>query len=143
MQAVAAEWSALKRELAAAPVLTVTARRNARASLTFSSRAHLAMGLPDGRTVLFDEASVKKEKTALLALLGACAAAGLKAFGFYAHWYPGLLLPRGGAPSDFTPAFKSALAYAAKTSRRLARTLFHAMAKNGPPSPPTPSTTKK
>jgi alkylation response protein AidB-like acyl-CoA dehydrogenase len=58
--------------------------------------------------------------------------AAAKAFGFYARWYPGLLLPRGGAPSDFTPAFKPALAYVAKTSRRLARTLFHAMAKHGP-----------
>jgi alkylation response protein AidB-like acyl-CoA dehydrogenase len=56
----------------------------------------------------------------------------LKAGGFYAHWYPGLFLPRGGAPSDFTGAFKPALGYVAKTSRRLARTLFHAMAKHGP-----------
>ena len=56
----------------------------------------------------------------------------MKAFGFYAHWYPGLLLPRGDVPSDFTSTFKPALGYAAKTSRRLARTLFHAMAKNGP-----------
>jgi alkylation response protein AidB-like acyl-CoA dehydrogenase len=58
--------------------------------------------------------------------------AAAKAFGFYAHWYPGLLLPRGGAPSDFTPALKPALAYVAKTTRRLARTLFHAMAQHGP-----------
>ncbi|MFM9598173.1 acyl-CoA dehydrogenase, partial [Streptomyces scabiei] len=53
-------------------------------------------------------------------------------FGFYAKWYPGLLLPGGGAPSDFTPTFKPALAYVSKTCRRLARTLFHAMAKHGP-----------
>lgn len=59
-------------------------------------------------------------------------AAAFKALGFYAHWYPGLFLPRGGAPADFTPAFKSALAYVQRTSRRLARTLFHAMAKHGP-----------
>lgn len=58
--------------------------------------------------------------------------AAMKAFGFYAHWYPGLLLPRGGAPSNFTAALKPALGYVAKTSRRLARTLFHAMAKHGP-----------
>jgi alkylation response protein AidB-like acyl-CoA dehydrogenase len=58
--------------------------------------------------------------------------AAAKAFGFYARWYPGLLLPGGGAPADFTPAFKPALAYVAKTSRRLARTLFHAMAQHGP-----------
>jgi alkylation response protein AidB-like acyl-CoA dehydrogenase len=63
---------------------------------------------------------------------GKRAAAAMKAFGFYGHWYPGLLLPRGGAPSRFTPAFRPALDYVAKTSRRLARTLFHAMAKHGP-----------
>ncbi|MGH7946970.1 MAG: acyl-CoA dehydrogenase family protein, partial [Opitutaceae bacterium] len=60
------------------------------------------------------------------------AAAAMKALGFYAHWYPGLLLTRGRVPSDFTPAFTPALADVAKTSRRLARTLFHAMAKHGP-----------
>ncbi|MES2695937.1 MAG: acyl-CoA dehydrogenase family protein [Verrucomicrobiota bacterium] len=64
--------------------------------------------------------------------LGQRARAGLKAFGFYAHWYPGLLLPRGGAPSDMIGSFKPALNYVAQTSRRLARTLFHAMAKHGP-----------
>jgi hypothetical protein len=60
------------------------------------------------------------------------AAAAAKAFAFYAHWYPGLMLPHGGAPADFTPAFKPALRYVGKTSRRLARLLFHAMAKHGP-----------
>jgi hypothetical protein len=64
--------------------------------------------------------------------MGKRASAGLKALGFYARWYPGLLLPRGGAPADFSPAFKPALGYAARTSHRLARTLFHAMAKHGP-----------
>ena len=64
--------------------------------------------------------------------LGKRAAAAAKAFSFYARWYPGLLLPRVGAPADFTPAFKPALGYVAKASRRLARTLFHAMAKHGP-----------
>jgi hypothetical protein len=63
---------------------------------------------------------------------GRRAAAAAQALGFYAHWYPGLLLPRGGVPADLTPAFKPALAYVAKTSRRLARVLFHAMAKHGP-----------
>jgi hypothetical protein len=64
--------------------------------------------------------------------LGQRAAAAAQAFSFYARWYPSLLLPRGGAPADFTPAFKPALRYVAQTSRRLARTLFHAMAQHGP-----------
>ena len=63
---------------------------------------------------------------------GKRAAAAMKAAAFYAKWYPGLLLPGGGVPSDFTSTFKPALGYVSKTSRRLARTLFHAMAKHGP-----------
>ena len=59
-------------------------------------------------------------------------AAALGAASFYARWYPGLSLPRDGAPADLTPAFRPALNYVARTSRRLARTLFHAMAVNGP-----------
>lgn len=59
-------------------------------------------------------------------------AAAVKAGGFYALWYPRLFLPSGGTPADFTPALRPALAYVARTSRRLARTLFHAMARHGP-----------
>ncbi|HUR58769.1 MAG TPA: acyl-CoA dehydrogenase family protein [Opitutaceae bacterium] len=64
--------------------------------------------------------------------MGKRAGAAAKAGMFYAKWYPGLLFPSGGAPSDFTPAFKPALGYVSKSCRRLARTLFHAMAKKGP-----------
>ncbi|MET0261704.1 MAG: acyl-CoA dehydrogenase family protein, partial [Rariglobus sp.] len=64
--------------------------------------------------------------------LGKRAVAALKAGGFYALWYPRLYLPSGGVPSDLSSACKPALRYVAATSHRLARTLFHAMAKNGP-----------
>ncbi|MDP3070837.1 MAG: acyl-CoA dehydrogenase family protein [Opitutaceae bacterium] len=64
--------------------------------------------------------------------LGQRAKAGLRAAGFYLRWYPGLLLPRGGAPAGVAAAFRPALDYVARTSRRLARTLFHAMAAHGP-----------
>jgi alkylation response protein AidB-like acyl-CoA dehydrogenase len=64
--------------------------------------------------------------------MGTRLAAALKAGGFYALWYPRLYLPAAGVPSDLTPACKPALAYVSRTSHRLARTLFHAMAKNGP-----------
>ena len=64
--------------------------------------------------------------------LGKRAAAAMKAGGFYALWYPQLFLPSGGLPSDLSPVCKPALAYVGRTCRRLARTLFHAMALNGP-----------
>ncbi len=59
-------------------------------------------------------------------------AAALKAGAYYAAWYPLLLLPRSVVPDDFTPALRPALAYVARTSRRLARALFHAMVRYGP-----------
>src|SRR5262245_9043697 len=58
----------------------------------------------------------------------------LKAALFYARWYPKQWLPlqwlqvRGFR----NPVCARQLRYAAKTSRRLARTLFHAMARKGP-----------
>ena len=64
--------------------------------------------------------------------MGKRASAALKAGGFYALWYPRQYLPAAGVPADLTPAFRPALAYTARTSRRLARTLFHAMVKHGP-----------
>jgi alkylation response protein AidB-like acyl-CoA dehydrogenase len=64
--------------------------------------------------------------------LAARASAALKAGGFYALWYPRLYLPSGGVPSDLSPVCRPALRYVARTSRRVARTLFHAMALNGP-----------
>jgi len=56
------------------------------------------------------------------------------AFKFYSTWYPSLYMP---ASTDFNVkhldgACQEHLAYAARTSKRLARALFHTMAKFGP-----------
>ena len=67
------------------------------------------------------------------------AKAALKAGLHYAAWYPQQWLPlpglntldTSGAPS-LDPRLKRHLRYAARTSRKLARTLFHAMALHGP-----------
>ncbi|HEY0945569.1 MAG TPA: acyl-CoA dehydrogenase family protein [Opitutaceae bacterium] len=59
-------------------------------------------------------------------------AAAVKAGAFYARWYPGLLLPAGGAPRGVAPELRPMLVYAQKTSKRLARVLFQAMRKYGP-----------
>jgi alkylation response protein AidB-like acyl-CoA dehydrogenase len=58
-------------------------------------------------------------------------AAGLKAAGFYATWYPKKLIP-GGAQgvADMDGQIKRHADYATKTARKLARAMFHAMAKH-------------
>lgn len=58
--------------------------------------------------------------------------AAMKAGGFYALWYPGTFLPASGVPADFTPEIRHALSFASSASKRLARSLFHAMASHGP-----------
>jgi hypothetical protein len=57
---------------------------------------------------------------------------GMKAALFYAGWYPRQLWPFSMVGSGFHPRLARHLRYAARTSRRLARTLFHAMAHFGP-----------
>jgi hypothetical protein len=59
--------------------------------------------------------------------------AALKAGLFYAVWYPKQWFPIGsGVPAGVPGKLAKHLRYASKTSRRLARRLFHAMAVNGP-----------
>jgi len=60
--------------------------------------------------------------------------AAAKAARFYAVWYPRQWIPSEWfrAPRCEFPVFRHHLRYAARTSRRLARRLFHAMAMYGP-----------
>ena len=59
--------------------------------------------------------------------------AAMKAGAFYAKWYPRQWLPfGGGVPDGAAPKLRPHLRYVRRTSRRLARRLFHAMAKHGP-----------
>src|SRR5213079_1165691 len=52
---------------------------------------------------------------------------------FYAGWYPRQWLPNGARKIDnLHPNLQGHVSYAARTSRRLARGLFHAMARFGP-----------
>lgn len=60
------------------------------------------------------------------------AAGAARAAWFYARWYPRLWWPSSAAPAGTGRDFAPALRYAARTSRRLARALFHAMARHGP-----------
>jgi hypothetical protein len=55
-----------------------------------------------------------------------------KAALFYAGWYPWQWWPLTGIGGDFHPSLARHLRYAARASRRLARTLFHAMVRFGP-----------
>src|SRR5580765_1998268 len=61
--------------------------------------------------------------------------AAMKAGAFYAGWYPKQWLPGGSSvKSDrpLSPVLKRHIGYATRSSRKLARRLFHAMAKFGP-----------
>lgn len=62
------------------------------------------------------------------------AVAAMKAARFYAKWYPMRWLPLGAKTNGAAmhPALKKELNAIARLSRKLARTLFHAMALNGP-----------
>lgn len=57
--------------------------------------------------------------------------AAVKAFWFYARWYPARWLPAISSGSR-SAALKPHFRYAAKTARRLARGIFHAMVRHGP-----------
>ena len=56
----------------------------------------------------------------------------IKAGLFYAGWYPRQWWPLSAIGNGFHPDLARHLRYAARSSRRLARTLFHAMARFGP-----------
>ncbi|MEQ2009042.1 MAG: acyl-CoA dehydrogenase family protein, partial [Limisphaerales bacterium] len=63
--------------------------------------------------------------------LGVRATAAMKAGLFYAGWYPQQWLPSFGAVKA-RAALAKHLKFARRTARKLARSLFHAMALNGP-----------
>jgi len=59
--------------------------------------------------------------------------AGLQAAGFYAKWYPRQWFSfSNGDTSELDPKLRRHADYAARTSRKLARTLFHGMVRHGP-----------
>jgi hypothetical protein len=65
--------------------------------------------------------------------LGRRLRAASKAFGFYAGWYPRQWLPFGGAATGrLEPELATHVRYVARTSRKLARRMFHAMLSLGP-----------
>jgi len=68
---------------------------------------------------------IMSPKTNLLQKLGAA----VKAFGFYALWYPRQFIHGAGLPSGvmIPGRVKKHMVYASKTAHRLARELFHAM----------------
>jgi len=63
--------------------------------------------------------------------MGQRVSAGLKAAPFYLSWYPGTWLPSLQAFGEFGRLAKH-LRFAARTSKRLGRSLFHAMVRFGP-----------
>jgi hypothetical protein len=58
--------------------------------------------------------------------------AATRAAWFYLRWYPKQWLPAMPNTSGMDPALTSHVRYAARTSKKLARKMFHAMVKHGP-----------
>jgi hypothetical protein len=58
--------------------------------------------------------------------------AALRAGAFYSTWYPRQWLPGTPSTAGLDPALAKHIRYVAKTSRKLARTMFHAMLSHGP-----------
>jgi Acyl-CoA dehydrogenase, C-terminal domain len=58
--------------------------------------------------------------------------AAMKAARFYLAWYPKQWLPVSPKSKVQSPKLEQHLRYAARTSRRLARAIFHAMLRHGP-----------
>lgn len=56
----------------------------------------------------------------------------LKAAAFYSTWYPKQWLPSSSGNAAMDPKLKRHFRYVSKTSKRLSRKMFHAMAKHGP-----------
>jgi len=64
--------------------------------------------------------------------MGVRAKAALKAGLFYAGWYPRQWIGFGRGAARLSPPLRKHVRYVARASRRLARKLFHAMARFGP-----------
>ena len=64
--------------------------------------------------------------------MGVRAKAALKAGLFYAGWYPRQWIGFGSGAARLSPPLRKHVRYVARASRRLARKLFHAMARFGP-----------
>lgn len=58
--------------------------------------------------------------------------AAVQAAAFYVRWYPKQWLPAMPSTSGMDPALAKHVRYAARQSKKLARKMFHAMAKHGP-----------
>jgi hypothetical protein len=56
----------------------------------------------------------------------------LRAALFYARWYPKTFLPAFVSTPGMDPSLGAHLRYVARTSKKLARKMFHAMVKHGP-----------
>lgn len=64
--------------------------------------------------------------------LGQRAKAAIKAAAFYARWYPRQWFGFSTGSAKLSPPLRKHIRYVARTSRRLARKLFHAMVRFGP-----------
>jgi alkylation response protein AidB-like acyl-CoA dehydrogenase len=113
------------------PFMIERAMRDARINRIFEGSTEI-MRLFIAREAMDPHLKVAGEVMSAKLPLGRRLRAAIKAGLFYAGWYPRTFLPARVPTGGMDEALASHMRYVARTSKKLARKMFHAMVKHGP-----------